>query len=211
MELPFSSAQFLELFRTYNQALWPAHVAAYALGLLAVVLALGGRPWRSRLATAILAAMWLVNGAAYHMAFFTRINPAAWGFGGLFLLGGLAFLWAGVVRGRLRLGLQGGWAGWAGALCLIYGLILYPLLGRGWPYTPAFGLAPCPTTIFTWGLLLWTRERPPLYTLLAPLVWSLIGFTAALKLGIREDTFLLAAGLGGAFLVWRKGRQGTAA
>ncbi|RJX36094.1 MAG: hypothetical protein C4525_01935 [Desulfarculus sp.] len=209
MELPFTSAQFMEIFRAYNQALWPAHLAAYALGLLAVGLCLGPRPWRSRLAAAILAVMWLVNGAAYHLAFFARINPAAWGFGGLFLLGGLLFLWAGAVQGRMRFKIQGGLAGWAGALCLAYGLILYPLLGRGWPFTPAFGLAPCPTTIFTWGLLLWTTERPPLYTLIAPLIWSLIGFLAALKLGIREDAFLLAAGLGGAFLVWRKGRPRT--
>ncbi len=36
------------------------------------------------------------------------------------------------------------------------------------------------------GLLLLTDKRVPKYLLLIPLIWSLIGFNAAIALGIRE-------------------------
>jgi hypothetical protein len=89
-------------------------------------------------------------------------------------------------------------------------MALYPiiggLLGHGYPRSPSFGVAPCPTTIFTFGLLLWTSVRVPIYVLAIPLLWSLIGFSAALWLGIREDIGLPIAGvLSTALLVWRDG------
>jgi len=78
-------------------------------------------------------------------------------------------------------------------------MIGYPLLGyflgHIYPASPCFGVAPCPTTIFTFGLLLLTVKRVPKYLLIIPLIWSFIGFTAALKLGIKEDIGLLIAGV----------------
>jgi hypothetical protein len=50
-DLPFTAEQFLAWLAAYNQALWPAHVLAYALALAAMVLAVlanRGRPWASR-------------------------------------------------------------------------------------------------------------------------------------------------------------------
>jgi hypothetical protein len=69
-----------------------------------------------------------------------------------------------------------------------------------------FGVAPCPTTIFTFGLLLWTRGRVPGWLLAVPTLWALIGFTAALTLGILEDTGLLVAGLLGTGLLLYRNR-----
>jgi hypothetical protein len=47
-------------------------------------------------------------------------------------------------------------------------MVVYPLLGirfgHSYPRAPLFGVAPCPTTIFTFGLLLWaTRSVPGLF------------------------------------------------
>jgi len=42
----------------------------------------------------------------------------------------------------------------------------------------------------------------PRYALIIPLLWSSIGFTAALTLGIREDIGLLVAGLVGTVLLF---------
>jgi len=67
-------------------------------------------------------------------------------------------------------------------------------LGHVYPYSPTFGL-PCPTTIFTFGILLFTNEKMPVHLLIIPLLWSVIGFTAAINLIIYEDTGLLIAGL----------------
>jgi hypothetical protein len=89
---------------------------------------------------------------------------------------------------------------------LIYPVLGY-LLGHGYPSSPCFGVAPCPTTIFTFGLLLWA-DRPPRYLVLLPLIWSIIGFFAAISLGIREDIGLLVAGLAGSGLILFRGRRG---
>jgi hypothetical protein len=91
-----------------------------------------------------------------------------------------------------------------GSVFLVYALIVYPALGywfgHRYPAAPTFGL-PCSTRIFTFGMLLWTNRRVPLYLLPIPLAWLFIGFWAAVSLGMTEDFGLLAAGLIGALLI----------
>jgi hypothetical protein len=74
------------------------------------------------------------------------------------------------------------------------------LLGHQYPYSPTFGL-PCPTTIFTFGILLFINKKISLLTIIIPLLWSIIGFGAALKLTIYEDYGLLIAGVLGSILL----------
>jgi hypothetical protein len=76
VQLPFTTEQFFDLLAAYNEAFWPVLVAVWVASLIGSLL-------------------------AYHVAFFTQINPAAWAFGGLFLLQGALFFWSGVVHGRL--------------------------------------------------------------------------------------------------------------
>jgi hypothetical protein len=73
-----------------------------------------------------------------------------------------------------------------------------------------FGVAPCPTVIFTFGLLLLTSTRIPKYLLLVPLAWSITsGISAPLNFGIYEDFGLVAAGvIGTGLLIWRDRRTG---
>jgi hypothetical protein len=211
MDLPFTVEQFLAVFARYNQAIWPLHLVAYALGLLAVGLA-----WRSsaaghRLIAAILATFWLWNGLVYHLLFFRAINPAAIGFAALFVVQGLLFLWAGVARPRLVFAAKVDGFGLVGGLFVLYALLIYPaigaLLGHGYPQSPSFGVAPCPTVIFTLGLLLWTGARVPKWLLIIPVLWAVFSVGAASALGIREDLGLLVAGLvTPALLVWRDRR-----
>jgi hypothetical protein len=107
-------------------------------------------------------------------------------------------LYAGILRKRLTFKpewnlktLVGG--GLIGFSLLLYHIIGYSL-GHQYPAAPTFG-TPCPTTIFTFGLLLWTESKASVYLFAIPLVWSAIGFSAAFLLTIREDIALLAAGL----------------
>jgi hypothetical protein len=51
----------------------------------------------------------------------------------------------------------------------------------------------------------------PLHLLIIPLLWSIIGFTAALNLTIYEDAGLLAAGLTGFILLMLGNRKFEAA
>ena len=50
-------------------------------------------------------------------------------------------------------------------------------------------------------MLLWTIRHVGLYLLLIPVVWSLVGFWAAISLGMTEDFGLLVAGAIGSLLI----------
>jgi hypothetical protein len=203
MNLPFTVEQFLQVFASYNNAIWPLQVVLNLLAFSAIVLAIRRRSFSNRAIVLLLGALWLWMGIVYHIGFFATINPAAYGFGALFIIQGILFLWLAArnsIQFRPSLGLRQS----IGSLFLLYGLLIYPLLGyafgHGYPHAPTFG-APCPTTIFTFGILLWAM-RVPRYALIIPLLWSAIGFTAALTLGIREDIGLLVAGLVGTVLLF---------
>lgn len=78
-------------------------------------------------------------------------------------------------------------------------MVLYPLAGmwagHRYPELPMFGITPCPLTLFTFGLLLLTTAPVPRPLLVIPFVWSLIGGSAALLLGIPQDWVLLFSGV----------------
>jgi hypothetical protein len=158
----------------------------------------------SRVIAGILAFLWLWTGLAYHIAFFADINPAAKLFGVFNVLQGMVFLTYGVVRARLTFGFRPDARGIVGALLIFYALVIYPVLGywfdHVYPKSPTFGL-PCPTTIFTFGILLWTVGKVPRAILVIPFLWSLIGFSAALTMGIHEDIGLLVSGVLGTTMI----------
>lgn len=200
MKVPFSPEQFFEIFREYNEAVWPMQ-AVLVLGALTAVTAVVLNCRRSRaLACAILGSFWGWAGIGYHLAFFRRINPAAFAFGLLFLVQALVLFRAGwrehaarrAGRGRITKGL--------GGLLVFYALIVYPWLGslsgHVYPYSPTFGL-PCPTTIFTVGLLMLAGWSVPRHVLAIPLIWATIALYAAFELGVHEDFGLLPAILAG--------------
>jgi hypothetical protein len=199
VRLPFTPDQFLEVFARYNTSIWPVHLVAYLLGVAALILANRKTPYSDRAVSGILALYWLWMGIAYHWLHFAAINRAAYVFGALFVLQGILLAWLGAVRQRLVFGPGSRGASVLGGLLAAYAMVVYPLigsaLGHGYPRSPSFGVAPCPTTIFTFALLLWTEKRVPVALLVVPLVWSVIASGAALSLGIREDIGLLVAGL----------------
>ena len=198
MSLPFTPEQFLDVFSRYNEAIWPAQLGAYALGVLVVALALRPAASSGRAVGALLAGAWAFNGIAYHLAFFAAVNPAAYVFGGAFLLQA-ALLAKAAWRDRLAFGFAPTARYGFGLALVAYAAVLYPLLGlaagHAYPRAPMFGVAPCPTTIFTFGVLLLAKDRVPPWLLVVPFAWSLVGVSAAVQLGIREDLGLAVAGL----------------
>jgi len=86
-----------------------------------------------------------------------------------------------------------------------YSLFGY-LLGRVYPQFFPFGLVPCPTTIFTFGILLLTNKRFSKYFLVVPLIFSIGGFLAVYR-GILEDIGLIIAGLLGVVLILLRDRN----
>jgi hypothetical protein len=200
MKLPFSLDQFFEVFAQYNEGVWPMQVVLNALALVVIALLFRDRPSGNRVIAAMLSFLWAWTAIAYHFTFFTDINSAAWLFGAAFLFGALWFGWVGVIRSRLRFLLRGGIRGWIGGLLILYALVIYPLigylLGHRYPAVPTFGL-PCPTTIFTIGVLFFAAAPLPRSVFAVPVLWSAVGSMAAFQLGVLQDLGLLAAGLCG--------------
>lgn len=196
--LPFTHAQFLDVFRDYNLAIWPVHVVALVLGLAAVALTFARSAAAGRIVSAILALMWLWNGVVYHGMFFTGINKAAWLFACLFVFEGLLLTEASYA-GRLSFRPKAHAARRVGLGLALYALVLYPLIGRAfgltWPTAPVFGTAPCPVTIFTFGLLLMAEPGVPRRLLIVPALWAAVGGSAAFLLAVPQDWMLLASGL----------------
>jgi hypothetical protein len=197
--LPFTHAQFVAVFDAYNRAVWPAQIGAYALGT--ALLWTVARPTTLHAGRWIglgLAAMWLWTGVAYHWLHLAAINRAAWAFGVLFVVEGVLLAGA-ALRDRLSFAAAAGPAAALGWLLIAYALLAYPLLGLAagmrYPAMPMFGITPCPLTLFTWGLLLLARPAPSWPVVTVPLVWSLVGGSAAFLLGVPQDWPLLASGL----------------
>jgi hypothetical protein len=206
MSLPFTRTEFFGVFASYNEAVWPAQIALYALGVAALGLVFVRRRYSGRLIAAILALLWLWMGGVYHLAYFRPVNPAASLLGGAFLLAAAAFAWEGVVRQRLRFEPRTDAASAIATVLLAYALVMYPLLamllGHGYPAMPTFGL-PCPTSIFTLGMLALLRPPYPAYLLVVPVLWTIVGMQGALLLGVYEDLGLIVAGAAGLGLAFR--------
>lgn len=214
MTLPFTVDQFIGVFRQYNLAIWPLQIVAYLLGLAALALTVRKTRVTDRVNSLILSFFWLWMGIVYHEMYFSPINTAAYLFGALFVVQGLVFLVAGALYRRLSFGFRPGVYACTGIVFILYAMIVYPVIGalsgHGYPDSPCFGIAPCPATIFTFGLLLLTDRAVPKYAVIVPFLWSLLGFTAALKLCIREDVGLLVAGIAGTLLLVIRDRAGNA-
>jgi hypothetical protein len=212
MALPFTIDQFLDVFRRYNEAIWPGQWLLNLLAVVAVVAAVRGGRGASRTAAGIVAALWLWMGVVYHVAFFRAINPAALLFGSGFVLEGALIVWFGLARQSLQFEVRANVATFVGFALIIYALIAYPLigyaLGHRYPSAPTFGV-PCPTTIFTFGLML-LCPPPRLRSLIViPAAWAVLGVVAATRLGRWEDYGLVLAAIVAtiAVLVQRSGRR----
>jgi hypothetical protein len=137
---------------------------------------------------------WAWVGIVFHLMFFTRINPAAWAFGILFvahaaLLASYAFRkdriileWNGTIEHVL-------------ALCLMAYALFYPalsLFSAGLSLAAPLFLVPCPLLVFETGLLMTVRPPAPRTLSVVPVIWSVIGGSAAVLFGVLPDLILFA-------------------
>ena len=195
MQLPFSETEFLDVFAAYNTALWPAVLGLWVASAFVFVRVLQGtKPGRG--VTFLLLLHWAWGGVAYHLGFFASINPAARLFGALFLVQAALFAKDALGRTPSSYAWKQTSRQISGALLCGYSLG-YPILAMWlvgpYPRTPTFGV-PCPTTLFTVGLLM-MADRVRLHLLIIPILWSLVGGSAAILFGVATDYVLLATGI----------------
>jgi Family of unknown function (DUF6064) len=210
--MPFTETQFFDIFAAFNEAIWPAQPVAYLLGLAVLVAIAFGDTLGPRLAFGTLAAAWLTMGAVYHIGYFAEINPLARTFGIVFIAQAVWLAVNAIGRDPPRFAYRRDFAT-AGAIALIvYAVAVYPLLSwvarHGGMRGPMFGVAPCPTTIFTFAMLM--LVRPIGWSLLViPTLWAMIGTTAAIGLGVPED-FGMPVAAAAAWVAWYLPRRALA-
>lgn len=205
MDLPFTSAQFFDVFGAYNRSLWVFVLGLWMYAAVGVFVLARSRDGRGRFLPTLLVVQWAWAGLAYHAAFFSRINPAAWLFAALFVVQSLLFFWFGVVHHQLRFAPRGSFRHAAAWTLIIYALV-YPLIvrieGHVWD-APTFGV-PCPTTLLTIGFLFAADLPWPRTIAVIPVLWSFVAGSAAILLGVRADLMLWVAGVAlGAYVLRR--------
>jgi hypothetical protein len=194
--IPFTPEVYWRLLERINEAFWPLHVLAVAIGLTALLLALRGN---QRIALAVLAPAWLTSGILFHLAYYAELNWAApwfgWGFiAQAALLLALAFF-AG--SGRTH-GPAKGVSAWIGAIVAVVSLLGYPLIaatiGPGPSHAETYGLHPDPTAIATLAVLLILLRGPSFWlAALIPILWCVIGALTLVAIDATGALIPLAA------------------
>jgi hypothetical protein len=200
MHPPFTADQFFDVFRRYNEAVWPAQVALNVIGVLAAAAAYRANARRSRtwarVAIVLLAALWLWTGIVYFKMFFVAITPAAQVFGSFFIAEAALLLICAWEIGPLERASRASLA--VGGFIIVYALLVYPIVGmatgQAYPAFPTFG-ATCPITIFTFGVLCAFPSSVSRVAIAVPLLWVAISSYAAFGFSVYEDFGLLAAAI----------------
>jgi hypothetical protein len=206
MNMTLTLEILLETFEKYNLAIWPMQIVAYVLGIVALFFAIKRTEYSARIVTGILSFLWLWTAIGFFLLYFGPVYTPAYGFGVLFIIQGVAFF-SSVLKPRLSFGFKGDVYSIVGLLFIAYAMIGYPVvgyfLGHSYPQSPPFGLTPCPTTAFTFGLLLLTDKKVSKLLLIIPLLWA-VGGVMPVSVGIYEDIGLIIAGvLGTAMILYR--------
>lgn len=208
MNTPLTLDMLLETFARYNTAFSPWNWAIYFLGIAAFLLAFWPMPLRNRLVSAGLGILWLWVGIAFFMVSFAPVYPPAYLFGVLFVVQGLAFLYA-TWRESLVFGFRTDIYGWFGLLMGVLAIGGYPaagyLMGEQFPQIAIVG-APCPAVILTFGLLLMTQARVPWPLLVIPALWA-VSAIMPIRVGMWPDVVLLVGGLAATAMIIYRDRQ----
>ena len=191
---------FYSTLQSYNEAFWPIIVITFFLGVVVVYLAARKSDNSSKVIAAVLSFLWMWSGIVFFVIYYGPMNveflglvmPGVWYLGGvLFFIQGVLFLILGGVKSSLSFKLGGDWLPLVGALIIVYGMVIYPLVGfltgYAYPRYPVFGIAPCPLTIFTLGLLQWSDRKLPIAITLIPFIWGLMGIMPVLALNVWAD------------------------
>jgi hypothetical protein len=211
---------FFSTLESYNEKVFPITILTYLLGLVAIYLVSRRSRQSSKFVSSILGFLWLWSGIVLHILFYgpTYVEflgmtiPGIWYFSGvLFVIQSLLFIVYGIVKNSLSFSLDISLYSIVGAIFVIYSMVIYPLIGflTGYPYPkyPIFGSSPCPVTIFTLGLLLWTDKKIPLLVAIIPFIWGIMGIMPVLELSVYADIGLILSGIIGFLLILLQNRS----
>jgi hypothetical protein len=197
MNLSFDLDQLMSVFGAYNPAIWPMQVFAYLAGLVALYSASKQTRISNNITSGILAFFWMWTGIVFCLLYWAPTYPASYAFGVLFIAQGLLFVLS-AIKSTLSFKAQRNRFTLIGGLFIAYAMVGYPLfgyfLGHVYPRSLPFGLVPCPTAVFTFGLFMMTDKKIPRSVLAIPVIWSVCAVVPVVS-GIYEDAGLILAGL----------------
>ena len=176
----FSENAYYRQFEFYNQAIWPLHLVALVFAfiiLYALYIKTDKKPeWAGRVLAILLVASWLWVAVAFLYLRFYQIHVVAnWYAFGFVLQAGL-LLWYGVIKNRLLLHVKSHFMKITGSALLLMSFIIYPFIallsGRYWQQFEMFALAPDPTAIATFAILLFYKVPWVLFVI--PVIWLVL-------------------------------------
>ena len=209
MEFLFTYEQYLAATEEYNRYVFPFQVILLIGAIVATALVFTKIKNKSAAVGIILGTSWLWSGIFFHILYLSSLTLAGYFTGGIVILQGIFLFYEALFRNsHLEFKYERSGQHIAGFILVVTGLIIYPLIGvfdnREISKAIVFGL-PCTTTIATFGFFMMTGKKFPLYLLVIPSLWAMIGFLISLHILMYEDILLLAAAiLADSWLLWRK-------
>ncbi|MCB2207245.1 MAG: hypothetical protein KQH67_03010 [Bacteroidetes bacterium] len=190
--------EFIGLIAQYNQAMYPLQILLFILGLLAVILTHLMQYKKNTYTAIILGILWIYSGLIYFFMYLPQHSQMSYFYGSLFMLQGLFLFYEAFFRNKLSFGFQKSAKDITAYIIILTGLLIYPLVtiasGHHIPEIMTLGL-PGPTVIFTLGFLMLGTNRNPLYLVLIPSLWGLVGFTLSLSAGVYVDGLTLISAI----------------
>ena len=207
--LSFTLEDFLAVLKQYNLSIWPTQIFAYILGILALFFCIKKTKYSDKIVLTILSLLWFWNGIVFCPLYWAPTYKYAYGFGALLIIQGFLFM-RNSIKSNISTCSRSNLQLITGLLFVIYAMAGYQLFGlllnRVYPQFFPFGLVPCPTTIYTFGLFLVMNKRFPRYILFIPFILSISGLLAVYK-GILEDIGLIIAGIVGTVLILQRSKK----
>lgn len=192
---PYSRQAYFDMIGLYNHAVWPAQIPALVLGLWLVYFA--GRQ-NARGIFVGLGVAWLWCGWVFQMQYYATLNWAGDMFAYLFLAQGGLLIAAGVLAKKPQWITTRTTRVYAGRSLLVFAILFYPPAGlledRTFPQLELFGLAPAPTLLTTFAILLLVGGPLRYGLAVIPVLWSCIAVGFAWTLGLFE-AYAIFAGL----------------
>ena len=200
--------EFFDLFGSYNEMYLIVIVLTNVLAIISLLMVFRKSEYSNRVISFTLAFLWLWIGIVFGILVFGPFPTVLAGiemsgswylFGSIFAIHGIILLYFGVIKDTASFSWKPGSRHFFGLLFIVFGLVIYPfvgvLTGRVFPEYPVFGIAPCPVTLFTIGLLLWSDKKPSLPLMAIPIFWALMGIVPVLFYGIYADIITILSGI----------------
>ena len=210
---------FFNTLQTYNETFVPMFIITFVLGIIAVFLAFRKNKYSDKFIAAVLSFLWLWSGLVFFILYFGPVDfaifgltlPGIWYVAGiLFVAQGVLIVLLGVIKSSLSFRFVRDLRGFVGILLIVYAMVIYPIVGflTGfiYPRYPVFGIAPCPVTIFTFGLLQWLDKKTSILVAVIPFIWAVLGFMPVLVYNVWADVVLFLSGVIGLPLILMRNR-----